>query len=79
MHLLSRIAATLSVLLFTALCSLAALALEEDSVTVSPVRLSYVEGNASFWRYGAEDWVNAQLNTPLATGDALYVGKGGNL
>src|SRR5262249_8659028 len=30
-------------------------------------------------RAGAEDWTPAQINTPLAPGDALYTGPGGNL
>lgn len=46
---------------------------------VSPMRLSYANGNVSFWRYGAEDWVGAQVNTPIAVGDSLYVGKDGDL
>jgi hypothetical protein len=45
----------------------------------TPPRLSYVDGEASFWRPGAQDWVPAQLNTPLAPGDELYTGNRGNL
>ena len=51
----------------------------EQKSSPSPMRLSYVEGEVSFWRDGAEDWVEARLNTPLAAGDALYVGKDGDL
>ncbi|MDD5329684.1 MAG: hypothetical protein PHX38_06740 [Sulfuricella sp.] len=40
----------------------------------TPPRLSLIEGTASFWRPGAEDWAPARLNTPLAPGDALYAG-----
>lgn len=77
---LPRITATLSVLLFISMCCSAALAREYDPETsVSPLRLSYAEGKVSFWRQGASDWVSAQLNTPLAVGDALYVGKDGDL
>lgn len=39
---------------------------------LTPPRLSLVEGQASFWRPGAEDWSPARLNTPLWPGDALY-------
>ena len=39
---------------------------------VNPLRLSYTTGSVSFWRYGAEDWVEARLNTPIISGDALY-------
>lgn len=75
---LSRITATFSVLLFT--CSLTAFAQEDgNNAAANPMRLSYAEGDVSFWRYGATDWVQAQLNTPLAVGDSLYVGSDGDL
>jgi hypothetical protein len=75
---LSRITAAFSVLLF--MCSLAAFAQEDGrKAAVNPMRLSYAEGDVSFWRYGATDWVQAQLNTPVAAGDSLYVGKDGDL
>ena len=76
---LSRMTATLSVLLLMAMCSFAALAQEDDQKAASPLRLSYVAGEVSFSRYGAEDWVEARLNTPLAAGDALYVGRDSDL
>ena len=38
--------------------------------TNTPPRLSYIEGQASFWRLGAPDWAVARINTPLAGGDA---------
>lgn len=44
-----------------------------------PPRLSYVHGDVSFWRPGAEAWAPAQVNTPLAPGDLLYVGQEGGL
>lgn len=52
---------------------------EDDPDAASPLRLSYLEGDVSFWRYGAEDWTDARLNTPLAAGDALYVDGEGSL
>ncbi|MHB1590773.1 MAG: DUF6600 domain-containing protein [Sulfuricella sp.] len=77
---LSRIATALSVLLLIVMSSLPALAQEDDQkAAASPLRLSYVEGDVSFSRLGAEDWVEAQINTPLAAGDALYVGRDGDL
>ena len=77
---LSRIIAALSVLLLIVMSSFPALAQEdEQKAAASPLRLSYVEGDVSFSRLGAEDWVEAQLNTPLAAGDALYVGRDGDL
>ncbi len=45
----------------------------------TPPRLSFVQGQVSFWRPGAEDWTPAQLNTPLAPGDVLYSGTAANL
>lgn len=72
-----RIIAIFFVLL--SMCSLTAFAQEGDKTAVSPMRLSYAEGDVSFWRYGATDWVQAQLNTPLAVGDSLYVGSDGDL
>src|SRR5205809_3468305 len=38
---------------------------------VTPSRLSYLDGDVSFWRPGAQDWAPARLNTALAPGDAL--------
>src|SRR5262249_52369374 len=52
---------------------------EAGSVGRTPPRLSYVTGETSFWRPGAEDWAPAQVNTPLAPGDGLYTGQEANL
>ena len=57
----------------------AARAQTEGEVGPTPPRLSYVAGEVSFWREGAEDWAAAQLNTPLAPGDELYSAHGGTL
>jgi hypothetical protein len=46
---------------------------------VTPPRLSYLNGEVSFWRAGADDWAPASLNTPLAPGDILYAGPNGNV
>jgi hypothetical protein len=78
MSSLPRINATLIALLL--MCSFAAFAQEDDKKTaVSPMRLSYAEGEVSFWRNGSRDWVEAQLNTPITAGDSLYVGSDGDL
>lgn len=45
----------------------------------TPPRLSFIDGEVSFWRPGAEDWAPARINTALAPGDALYTGTGANL
>ncbi len=44
-----------------------------------PPRLSLTDGQVSFWRPGAQDWTQAQINTPLAPGDALATGSPGTL
>ena len=50
-----------------------------SAVERTPPRLSFVQGQVSFWRPGAQDWSPAQLNTPLAPGDAVYCGTAANL
>ena len=45
----------------------------------TPPRLSLTDGQVSFWRPGAPDWMRAQINTPLAPGDALSTGSPGTL
>ncbi|HVN84570.1 MAG TPA: DUF6600 domain-containing protein [Candidatus Binatia bacterium] len=45
----------------------------------TPARLSFLDGEVSFWRPGAKDWTPARVNIALAAGDALYTGHGANL
>jgi hypothetical protein len=45
----------------------------------TPSRLSYVDGEVSFLRPGADHWTPARVNTPLAPGDELYASKDANL
>jgi len=52
---------------------------QEDAIGRTPPRLSFVDGRVSFFRPGAQDWVQAQVNTPLSPGDQLYTGSPGNL
>lgn len=52
---------------------------EDQRSAINPLRLSYTNGSVSFWRYGAADWVEARINTPLAVGDALYTDKNADL
>ena len=54
-------------------------AAEAKAFRTTPLRLSFVNGEVSFWRPGADDWAPAQLNTPLAPGDALYAGDAATL
>src|SRR5262249_25930662 len=53
--------------------------LEPSVVDRTPPRLSFVDGQVSFWRPGAQDWTQAQANTPLAPGDELATAALGNL
>lgn len=52
---------------------------QEEAVGQMPPRLAYTQGQVSFWRVGAPEWVQAQVNTPLAAGDQLYTGSPGNV
>jgi hypothetical protein len=73
---------TLLLIVFMALSRLAVAAVEPPpppGAEITPPRLSFVDGKASFWRPGAQDWAPARVNTPLAAGDALYTGEGANL
>ncbi|MBI3106605.1 MAG: hypothetical protein HYY95_13735, partial [Candidatus Rokubacteria bacterium] len=45
----------------------------------TPARISYINGDVSFWRPGASEWTPARVNTPLAPGDSLYTGPTGNV
>jgi hypothetical protein len=45
----------------------------------TPPRLSFVDGDVSFYRPGVDDWSAAEVNTPLSAGDELYTGEGANL
>lgn len=68
-----RFCIILTLWLFFAMFGQIALAeADTQQVAVNPLRLSYTTGNVSFWRSGAEDWVEARINTPIITGDALY-------
>jgi uncharacterized protein DUF6600 len=52
---------------------------EPGAIGQTPPRLSLVDGQVSFWRAGAEEWMAAQVNTALTPGDELYTGSPGNL
>jgi hypothetical protein len=46
---------------------------------VTPARVSYLNGEVSFWRPGGQEWTPAKVNLPLAPGDLLYTGQAGNV
>src|SRR5215813_2808354 len=52
---------------------------EDSAIGATPPRLSFADGDVSYFRPGAQDWVPAQVNTALAPGDELYTGNRGNL
>jgi hypothetical protein len=54
-------------------------ATDAPAADVTPVRISYLHGEVSFWRPGATEWAPARLNTPLAPGDILYTGEAGTV
>ncbi|HEX7970987.1 MAG TPA: FecR domain-containing protein, partial [Thiobacillus sp.] len=51
---------------------------EGEAWAPTPPRLSFIDGEVSYWRPGAEDWARARANLALAQGDALYTGSGAN-
>lgn len=57
----------------------ASAAVEESDYGRTPPRLSFFDGEVSFWRPGSEDWAPARVNLPLAPGDALYTGAAANV
>lgn len=50
-----------------------------NAQALPPPRIGLVSGTASFWRPGAENWTSAQVNTPLAVGDAVYTATAATL
>ncbi|HUH11872.1 MAG TPA: DUF6600 domain-containing protein [Longimicrobiales bacterium] len=50
-----------------------------QATDATPPRISYINGEVSFWRPGAEDWTAARENMPLAPGDVLYAGANGTV
>ena len=60
-------------------CTEALRSAQAQTVAAPPARISYIEGDVSFWRPGAAEWTPARINTPLAPGDSLYTGPNGNV
>ena len=51
-----------------------AIGAEDNYIGPTPSRLSLIEGRVSFWRAGASEWQDAQVNLPLSPGDYLATG-----
>jgi hypothetical protein len=52
---------------------------QAQTAAATPARISYIDGDVSFWRPGAAEWTPARVNTPLAPGDSLYTGPHGTV
>ena len=52
---------------------------QQTAIDQTPPRLSFVDGQVSYWRPGAQDWATAQVNTPLAPGDEVSTASPGNV
>ena len=74
-----RVAVAVSLAALVTGASPAAAAGEDDRVGRTPPRLSFIDGQVSFWRPGDKDWQPALLNIAVAPGDLLYTGADANL
>src|SRR5262245_66040393 len=52
---------------------------EDDAIGRTPPRLSYADGEVSYFRPGGQEWAPAQVNKAVAPGDEFYTGNRGNL
>src|SRR6185436_16052144 len=66
-------------LVLTCLVGSPARARDDDPTGPTPPRLGFIDGDVSYWRPGAEDWVPAQVNTALAAGDEVYAAEHANV
>lgn len=69
----------ISLLVLFSLCGAAARAAGDETWAPTPPRLSFIDGEVSYWRPGADEWARARPNLALAEGDALYAGNGARL
>ena len=61
------------------LCAQPARSDQAQTGAATPARISYIDGDVSFWRPGAEEWTPTRVNMPLAPGDTLYTGPNGKV
>jgi len=78
MDYLKRIWLTPLLLLFALSVTAAQAADDNEAWAPTPPRLSFIDGEVSYWRGGADDWARARPNLALAEGDALYTGSDAN-
>src|SRR4030095_14575017 len=72
---IAALVAAMMLILMTATTTRAAVE-PPSAMQITPPRLGYVDGEVLFWRPGAGDWETAQVNMPLAEGDALATREG---
>ncbi|HEY7317170.1 MAG TPA: DUF6600 domain-containing protein [Candidatus Binatia bacterium] len=80
----SRFVTKVAIIFVSLLLAISTFAVGADAPVPSeqaqtPPRLSFIDGQASFWRTGANDWAPARVNIPLAAGDRLYTADRSNL
>src|SRR5262252_8779135 len=77
-HMTARVTAALLMFVLSAI-GVDSVGADAPTIDATPARISYLNGQVSFWRPGAEGWTPAVVNTPLAPGDALYTGPDGTV
>jgi hypothetical protein len=68
-----------AVLVFVAILLLPSFLLAQDDLEDPPTRvarLSFIRGSVSFQPAGTDDWIEANVNRPVTTGDALWSDRG---
>ncbi len=70
--LISTGAARLLMLVLLSLCMLGVALADEGDPPGRVARLSYVQGSVSMQPSGQQDWVGAELNRPVTTGDKIW-------
>src|ERR1700741_3544428 len=66
----------LFILLFGFQFAFSSTALADDDPPGRAARLNYIQGSVSFQPGGETDWVQANPNRPLTTGDNLWADRG---
>lgn len=72
LQLVSSLSVALAMAFFIAAPAMA----DDDDPPTRVARLSHTDGSVSFEPAGTEDWVNAEINRPLTTGDKLWADNG---
>lgn len=78
MNTLQRIGLLPLLVLLVLMGNVATAADGDEDWAPTPPRLSFIDGEVSYWRTGADEWARARPNLALAEGDAFYAGAGSN-